>query len=59
MNQEGQYGKAIRIGHDRKGIREFLEALPAGSRIALETSGSYDWLVDEMERWSGPATRGS
>src|ERR1035437_4950043 len=50
MNQEGQYGKPIRIAHDRERMREFLEALPAGSKIALETSGSYYWLVDEMER---------
>src|SRR5271154_3771923 len=50
MNQEGQYGKPMRIAHDRERMREFLEALPAGSRIALETSGSYYWLVDEMQR---------
>jgi transposase len=31
-------------------MRAFLEDLPAGSKIALETSGSYYWLVDEMER---------
>ena len=50
MNEEGNYGKPIRIAHDRERMREFLEALPAGSKIALETSGSYYWLVDEMER---------
>jgi transposase len=50
MNQEGQYGKPMRIAHDRERMREFLEALPAGSRIGLETSGSYYWLVDEMQR---------
>src|ERR1035437_5413418 len=55
MNQEGQYGKPIRIAHDRERMREFLEALPAGSKIALETSGRYYWLVDEMERAGHPA----
>jgi len=50
MNQEGYYGKPIRVPHDRERMRAFLEALPAGSKIALETSGSYYWLVDEMER---------
>jgi len=50
MNQEGGYGKPIRVLHDRERMRAFLEALPAGSKIALETSGSYYWLVDEMER---------
>ena len=50
MNQEGYYGKPIRVPHDRERMRAFLETLPAGSKIALETSGSYYWLVDEMER---------
>ena len=50
MNEEGVYGKAIRVGHERERMRTFLEDLPAGSRIALETSGSYYWLVEEMER---------
>src|SRR5947199_7353624 len=27
-----------------------LEGLPAGSQIALETSGCYCWMVDEIER---------
>ena len=30
--------------------REFLGQLPHGSVIALEASGHYGWLVDEMER---------
>lgn len=50
MNEEGEYGKSIRVGHDGEQMREFLEELPRGSRIALETSGSYYWLVQEMER---------
>ena len=50
MNQEGGYGKPLRVGHDREQMRAFLEALPSGSKIAVETSGSYYWLVDEMER---------
>jgi transposase len=50
MNEKGEYGRAIRVGHDRERFREFLKDLPAGSQIALETSGSYYWLVDEMER---------
>jgi len=40
MNQEGHYGKPIRVPHDRERMRAFLEALPAASKIALETSGS-------------------
>jgi transposase len=50
MNQEGDYGKPLRVLHDREVMRAFLEALPPASKIALETSGSYYWLVEEMER---------
>jgi transposase len=50
MNEEGQYGQAIRVGHERERMRAFLAALPADSQIALETSGSYYWLVEEMEK---------
>ena len=50
MNEHGEYGRAIRIGQDREVFRAFLKDLPPGSQIALETSGSYYWLVDEMER---------
>ena len=31
-------------------FRAFLKQLPPGSQIALETSGFYYWMVDEMER---------
>jgi transposase len=48
INERGEYGRTFRIGHDRKGFREFLRELPAGSQIALETSGCYYWIVDEM-----------
>src|SRR5260370_23153878 len=50
MNEDGEYGPTVRVGHDREGFRRFLEGLPPKSQIALETSGCYYWLVDEMER---------
>ena len=50
MNEKGEYGPAVRVRHEREQMREFLSQLPAGSQIALETSGSYYWLVEEMER---------
>jgi transposase len=50
INEKGEYGRAMRVGHDRPVFREFLQNLPPGSQIALETSGSYYWLVEEMER---------
>jgi transposase len=50
MNERGEYGPAVRVSHERQSMRRFLESLAAGSKIALETSGSYYWLVDEMKR---------
>ena len=50
VNEKGQAGEALRVAHDRELYREFLARLPKHSTIALEASGSYSWLVDEMER---------
>jgi transposase len=50
INEKGEYGRTIRVGHAREMFREFLKELPAGSKIALETSGCYYWIVDEMEQ---------
>jgi transposase len=50
INERGEYGRTIRVGHDREEFRAFLRELPTGSKIALETSGCYYWIVDEMER---------
>lgn len=49
VNERGEASQAVRVGHDRDQYREFLERLPAGSQIALEASGHYYWIVDEME----------
>src|ERR1700675_3096257 len=50
VNEKGHAGEALRVAHDRHLYREFLARLPAHSAIAVEASGSYSWLVDEMER---------
>ena len=50
VNEKGQAGEALRVTHDRQLYREFLAQLPAHSAIAVEASGNYNWLVDEMER---------
>jgi len=50
VNEKGQAGEALRVNHDRQLYREFLGRLPAHSAIAVEASGNYNWLVDEMER---------
>lgn len=49
IDENGVYGRTIRVGHDRQVFRRYLQELPSGSKIALETSGCYYWMVDEME----------
>jgi transposase len=50
IDEKGDYGRTVRIGHDREVFREYLRELPPGSQIALETSGCYYWIVDEIEQ---------
>jgi hypothetical protein len=50
VNKKGQAGEALRVAHDREPYGEFLARLPPHSAIAMEASGSYSWLVDEMGR---------
>jgi transposase len=49
INERGEYGRPVRVNHDRESMRAFLASLPPNSQIAVETSGSYYWLVEEME----------
>src|SRR5260370_15016696 len=48
IDEKGEYGRTIRVGNERKEVRQYLQELPQGSKIALETSGCYYWIVDEM-----------
>jgi transposase len=50
IGENGEYGKPIRVGHEREIFRKFLEMLEPESHIALETSGCYYWIVDEIAR---------
>jgi transposase len=50
VTEKGRIGRAVRVSHDREAFRGYLEQLPAGSPIAVESSGHWYWLVDEIER---------
>lgn len=50
VDERGAASKPVRVEHDRSLMRQFLNQLPVGSRIALEAGGHYYWLVDEMEK---------
>jgi transposase len=50
LDDEGGVTEPRRVEHDRDQFRTYLESLPAGSSIAVETTGNWYWVVDEMER---------
>ena len=49
MDEKGQASQPVRVEHDRSELREFLRRLPAGSKVAIEVTGGWYWLVDEIE----------
>jgi transposase len=50
MNEHGMVGPPVRVDHDRTLFKNFLNNLPLGSPIAVETVGSWYWMIDEMEK---------
>lgn len=50
LSEAGEVVPPRRVDHDREGYRAFLKTLPPGSVIAVESTGNYYWLVDEMEK---------
>jgi transposase len=49
IDEKGQATKPVRVEHDRSKLREFLRCLPPRSQVAIESSGGWYWLVDEIE----------
>ena len=50
MDEMGRTGPAERIEHDSIEFRRYLEGLPSGAPVAVEASGGWYWLVDELEK---------
>jgi len=50
VDERGSATKPVRIEHVREDYARFLSQLPEGSEIAVESTGHWYWLVDEMER---------
>lgn len=50
MDNEGPVGVPVRVDHDRVLFRSYLGCLPAGTSVAIETIGSWYWMVDEIEQ---------
>lgn len=49
LNEKGQASRPVRVEHDRETMRTFLRRWPAQTPVAIEASGHYYWLVDEIE----------
>ncbi len=50
MDETGQASPPLRVEHERTEFQDFLQGLPPGSPIALETSGQWYWMVEAMEQ---------
>jgi transposase len=49
LDQDGQLCGQTRVNHEPGAIRTFLEDLPAGTPVALESVGNWYWIADEIE----------
>ncbi|MHB8640862.1 MAG: IS110 family RNA-guided transposase [Candidatus Acidiferrales bacterium] len=50
VDEQGRASKPVRIEHLREHYADFLKQLPPESEIAIESTGHWYWMVDEMER---------
>ena len=50
VDEKGVPGPVRRVEHDRLSFRSYLSELPSRSPIAVETTGNWYWIIDEMER---------
>ncbi len=51
VDEEGRVSGPWRVEHDRDRteLRTFLRRFAAGTPVAVETTGSWYWMVDELE----------
>lgn len=50
IDESGKFSLERRVEHDREGYSSFLRTLPPCSPIAIETTGNWYWMVDEIEK---------
>jgi transposase len=46
---DGQRVRELQIPHERGALRHFLQRCDPGSPVAVETTGNWYWIVDEIE----------
>jgi transposase len=50
MDESGKADRPVRVDHGGAELAEYLAALPAGSPVAVETTGHWYWLLDQIEK---------
>src|SRR5262249_27929848 len=51
---DGRLVRELQIPHERGALRQFLQRCDVGSPVAVETTGNWYWIVDEIERLGVP-----
>ncbi len=46
LDQDGQLRQQTRVEHEPGAIQAFLEGLPDGTPVALESVGNWYWIAD-------------
>jgi len=49
LDQDGQLRQQTRVDHEPGAIQAFLDGLPDGTPVALESVGNWYWIADEIE----------
>ncbi len=50
LHEDGKTEPPLRVEHEREEFRAYLNSLGEASDIAIESTGHWYWLVDEMEK---------
>src|ERR1700688_1921224 len=50
MDEAGKASGAVRVTHGDGELETYLSGLPAGTPVAVETTGHWYWLLDAIEK---------
>lgn len=50
INDSGKIYPPKQVEHDKERLRSLFGTLPTASQVAIESTGNWYWLVDEMEK---------
>lgn len=50
MDESGKAGRAVRVAHGTGELETYLNNLPDGTAVAVETTGHWYWILDAIEK---------